>query len=447
MTTESKQAESKKVKKPWHPFLQGILWSFIVSSIVSIFGLLGASLVLFSPFSKSITDFLTDKKEKIVKVVKNKTSSSTPVRPISESNNLSRSVNILVLGVEPVIDRDLTENNSVFSGEIDTILLLHFDPVEKFLKLLSIPRDSLLETNNGEVDRLKNLNLENDAKTTAKIIGENLGNLTIDRYLRLTTETVAKLVDAVGGLEIFVPQAVSYEDKTQRLKIDLVAGWQTLDGKKTLQFLRYLDNNGDLGRVQRQQIAIAAFQKRLQNPTIVTRIPEAIEILKSNVDTNLSKEEILVLADFSAELSRDNLQMVLLSGRSNADGSWDIDNEKRDRTLAQFFGQSSTNNNVNNVDNDRNVTGLRISIQNTTGRSQLSEELLEYLNDRNFWNVRIIDDLPMELRETQIIAQTGNINLATKLQDILNFGRVNASATGDLDSEITIQIGDDFNGR
>jgi hypothetical protein len=93
------------------------------------------------------------------------------------------------------------------------------------------------------------------------------------------------------------------------------------------------------------------------------------------------------------------------------------------------------------------VTGLRISIQNTTGRSQLSEELLEYLNDRNFWNVRIIDNLPMELRETQIIAQTGNINLATKLQDILNFGRVNASATGDLDSEITIQIGNDFNGR
>jgi LCP family protein required for cell wall assembly len=444
MTTEPKQAESKKVKKPWHPFLQGILWSFIVSSIVSIFGLLGASLVLFSPFSKSITDFLTDKKEKIVKVVKNKTSSSTPVRPISESNNLLRSVNILVLGVEPIVDQDLTENSSVFSDEIDTILLLHFDPVEKSLKLLSIPRDSLLETNNGKVDRLKNLNLENDAETTAKIIGKNLGNLTIDRYLCLTTETVAKLVDAVGGLEIFVPQAVSYEDKTQRLKIDLVAGWQTLDGKKTLQFLRYLDSNGDLGRVQRQQIAIAAFQKRLQNPTIVTRIPEAINILKSNINTNLSKEETLVLADFSAELSSDNLQMLLLSGRSNADGSWNIDNEKRDRILAQFFGRSSTNNSVNN---DRNVTGLRISIQNTTGRSQLSEELLEYLNDRNFWNVRIIDNLPMELRETQIIAQTGNINLATKLQDILNFGRVNASATGDLDSEITIQIGNDFNGR
>jgi polyisoprenyl-teichoic acid--peptidoglycan teichoic acid transferase len=444
MTTESKQAESKKVKKPWHPFLQGILWSFIVSSIVSIFGLLGASLVLFSPFSETITQFLTDKKEKIVKVVKNKTSSPTPVKPISESNKLSRSVNILVLGVEPLVDRDLTANNSVFSGEIDTILLLHFDPVEQSLKLLSIPRDSLLETNNGKIDRLKNINLENDAETTAQIIGKNLGNLTIDRYLRLTTDTVTKLVDVVGGLEIFVPQAVSYEDKTQRLKIDLVAGWQTLDGEKTLQFLRYLDDNNDLGRVQRQQIAIAAFQKRLQNPTIITRIPEAIDILKSNVDTNLSKEETLVLADFSTELSRDNLQMLLLSGRSNTDGSWDIDSEKRDRTLAQFFGQSSINNNVNN---NSNVTGLQISIQNTTGRSQLSQKLLKYLNDRNFWNIRIIDDLPMELRETQIIAQTGDINLATKIQEILNFGRVNASATGDLDSEITIQIGDDFNSK
>ncbi len=440
MTNESEKVESKKVKKEWHPFVQGIFWSLVVSSIVSIFGMLGASLVLFSPFSEKITVFLTEKKEKLTGIMKKPSISPTVTQPISESNNLSRAVNILVLGVEPVINENVTEANSTFRGQIDTVLLLHFDPVDRSLKLLSIPRDSLVEIENGGVDRVKNLNIDNNGETTAKIISKNFRYLTIDRYLRLTTDAVAKLIDAVGGVEVFVPEAISYEDKTQKLKIDLVVGWQTLNGEKTLQFVRYLDNNGDLERVQRQQIAIEAFRKRLQNPTIVARIPEIISILRSNIDTNLSQEEILVLGNFSAELQRDNLQMILLAGATESDGSWLIDKTGRDRILNQFFGQFSTP--ISN--NNNNLTGARITIQNTTRRSQLSQELFDYLNKRNFWNVRIIDDLPMELRETQIIAQKGDIDLATQLKTFLNFGKINASSIGDLDSEITIQIGDDF---
>jgi polyisoprenyl-teichoic acid--peptidoglycan teichoic acid transferase len=435
------KVESKQVKKEWHPFLQGIFWSLVVSSIVSIFGILGASLVLFSPFSEKITSFLTDKTEKLTGIAKKSPNSPAITQPISESNSLSRAVNILVLGIEPFVNENIIGENNAFKGQIDTILLLHFDPVDRSLKLLSIPRDSLLETENRGVDRARNLNVKNDGEATAKIISKNFRDLTIDRYLRLNTDAVAKLIEAIGGVEVFVPQAISYEDKTQKLKIDLVAGWQTLNGEKTLQFLRYLDNNGDSGRVQRQQIAIEAFRKRLQNPTIITRIPEIVNIIQSNIDTNLNREELLVLANFSTELQRDNLQMVLLAGKADSDGSWHIDRDKRDRILNQFFARSSTVTNSNNDD----LIGAQITIQNTTTRSQLSQELFDYLRKRNFLNVRIVNDLPMELRETQIIAQKGNTSLATKLKKILNFGRINVSSTGDLDSEITIQIGDDFN--
>jgi polyisoprenyl-teichoic acid--peptidoglycan teichoic acid transferase len=431
----------KKSAKELSPFWQGLLWSIAIGSIVTIFGVLGASLVLFSPFSAQITTFLTN--------ITNKNQQTTPVQiapsvaaanePIDQNNNLSRAVNILVLGVEPTLDRDEAGENSTWSGRVDTIVLLRFDPVDRSLKLLSIPRDSWIVTGAGKAEKAGDLNQQGRVELTTEIIADNLNDLVIDRYIRLSPEALAELVDAVGGVEIYIPQAVSYQDRTQKLNIDLVAGWQTLDGNKALQFARYLDNSGDLGRVQRQQTLIAALYKRCQNPTILPRLSEIVRVLRQNIDTNLKREEMLALANFSSQLKPENLQMVLLSGKTRQDGSWRIDPRQRDKIIDRLFKGMATDNN-----NGSSLSSMRIAIQNTTTRSSLSQELLDYLVKQDFSNVYIVDDLPMELRETRIIAQQGNSDAADNLKTLLDFGKTEVSSTGDLNSDLTIQIGDDF---
>jgi len=359
---------------------------------------------------------------------------------------LARPVNILVLGIDRVLD--VPDNSEkVFRGRSDTMLLLRLDPTAHSVKMLSIPRDTRVEYPGLSISKINQANADGGVTLAARVVSRTLNNVPIDRYVRVTTSAFRELVDLVGGVEVFVPEPMFYTDKTQNLYINLDQGWQTLSGEQAEQFARFRkDNKGDIGRVQRQQALLKALRQRLQTPAVLTRLPQLLRVMDKYVDTNLSLEETLALVSFSLGLEQNDFKMVLLPGRFSTPREypasfWVIDPVGKDRIMSEYFAQ---NLKTPSSDISSSPDQLRIAIQNATNQPQLSQQVAQILHSKGFHNVYIVDDWPDPQRETEIIVQKGDTKAAIGLQKMLGLGKVESASIGDLKSDLTIRVGEDW---
>jgi hypothetical protein len=158
---------------------------------------------------------------------------------------------------------------------------------------------------------------------------------------------------------------------------------------------------------------------------------------------------MLALVGFGLKLEQDDFKMVLLPGRFSAPNEyigsyWLMDSVGRDRVMREYFQQ---NQGWSALDTSRLPNGVRIAIQNATGNPELSNRVAQYLAEKDFRNVYFIQDWPDKLRQTQIIVQQGDVEAATILKKALGIGKVEASSTGDIESDLTIRIGEDWLNR
>lgn len=426
--------QSKKNKPSGRSLIRWLVLgsAFVLTATIS--ATLGAALALFTPLSPFITpltqgfgakDDLWDR--------------GFPYK-------IARPVNILVMGIDRVPEAP-KNSATVFAGRSDTMLLLRLDPADNSLRMLSIPRDTQVNIPGVGLAKINDANVEGGAALAARVVSRSLNDVPIDRYVRVTTEAFRELVDLVGGIEVFVPYPMKYTDVTQNLNIDLEQGWQTLNGDQAEQFARFRkDKNGDIGRVQRQQALLKALRQRLVTPTVLPRLPQLMQVMQQYVDTNLSLEELLAIAGFGFKLQQDSVKMVLLPGRFSAPkeftGSyWLIDPSRRDRVMREYFQQNTAWTALEPEISSRSV---RIAIQNATDKPQLGQQVARYLASKNFRNVYLVKDWPDRQPQTQIIVQQGDLEAAATLKRILGLGRVEASSTGDIESDLTIRVGEDW---
>ena len=363
----------------------------------------------------------------------------------SSQYQLSRPVNILVMGIDPPLPGATNTSPDVFSGRSDTILLLRLNPNTKFIRVLSIPRDSQVVIPGIGLEKISLANATGGPALAARVVSRSLNNVPIDRYVRITTGAFQQLVELLGGVEVFVPQRMSYKDATQHMEINLAPGWQTLNGNQAEDFARFRDSSvGDLARVQRQQTLIAALRDRLTSPTVLPRLPKLIRIMQNYIDTNLSLQEILALVNFEVELEQDNFQMVLLPGNlsslSKDPSSYWLDPGGQDRVMGEYFGV-----NLIGAKKTRSLNTLKIAVQNASEEPNLSQRVVKYLKQRGFEKVKIVSDWPDQQRQTQIIVQRGDLKAAADLKNVLGLGKIEAASIGDLKSDLTIRVGNDWN--
>ena len=360
--------------------------------------------------------------------------------------NVTRPVNILVMGVD--LPDGGTSGGDLFANRSDTMLLTRINPDRGSVDLLSIPRDTQVDIPGEGIAKINHANFAGGPELVAQTIQTNLAPVPIDRYVRVSTEALRELVDLLGGVEVMVPQRMVYEDVTQGLKIDLEVGWQTLNGDQAEQFARFrADGNGDIGRVQRQQILIKAIRERLTHPTVIPRLPQIARVMMRYVDTNLTLEEILALANVALEMQPDDLQMVMLPGRFSSPSEyiasyWIFDPVATQQVMNDFF-QLDNVALLSSSDNQA-ITQLPIAVQNATGTEQVAAEVADYLRQEGFRNVYVTANWSGELQRTQVIAQRGDLESAAVLTSVLGTGQVVAESTGDLQSELTIRIGQDW---
>lgn len=85
-----------------------------------------------------------------------------------------------------------------FSGRSDTMLLVRLNPETNSITLLSIPRDSRVRLPDGHYDKINSANPLGGVSWVKQVIEDNF-SVTVDYYVRVSTEALRKLVDAVGG--------------------------------------------------------------------------------------------------------------------------------------------------------------------------------------------------------------------------------------------------------
>jgi len=381
-------------------------------------------------------------------------------QPISTGGNLrlprlTRPVNIMVLGMK-VLTSDVNEVppelqdvgyhalvNS-FDGLSDTMLLLRFNPQNEQLVVMSVPRDTRTYVR-GSLTKLNEANRYGGPSLAAESVSDLLGGVAIDRYVRINVQGVEKLVDALGGVTVNVPKDMKYQDDSQHLYINLKAGEQTLTGDQALQFLRFrYDENGDIGRIQRQQMLMRAMVEQALNPTTIARLPKILSVIQDNVDTNLTVEELLALVGYSAQINRSNMHMLMLPGDFSRPSDyslsyWIPDYDKIDTVVDQYFGYG-TRQTLRSSD----PAYTRVAIQDSTDDQAAVESLRETLRDSGYTNVYVDQDWNDPLPITRIVAQQGDITSAEMIHRYLGVGEVRVESTGVLNSDITIQLGQDW---
>lgn len=378
---------------------------------------------------------------------------------------LSRPVNILVLGIK-VLTSDLKDQpvpeelgyhalvNS-FDGLSDSMLVIRLDPQKEKLSVLSVPRDTKVNLEGYGDRKINHANEYGGPALAASAVSDLLGGIPIDRYVRVNVQGVEKLIDALGGVNMFVPKDMKYNDFSQHLYIDLKKGQQHLDGEKAVQFLRYrYDGLGDISRVQRQQLLMRAVTEQALRPATVVKVPKILDIIKSHIDTNLTVKELMALSNFAANTERSDVQMVMLPGDFNDPEervSYWLPNHRRiNKITNQHFAFDQTtdldeeNSLYSQENSQRDFTTTRIAIQNSLEDPYVARKMLSRLREAGYHRSYISQNWDEPLKVTKIVAQTGDTIRADALKNTLGIGEVLVESTGSLRSDVTIQIGEDW---
>jgi len=366
---------------------------------------------------------------------------------------LTRPVNVLVMGVKVLttdVDNAPPELSKLpyqalvnsFDGLTDTMLLIRFNPDAKKLAVLSIPRDTKTEIPGFGVSKINAANVRGGPALAARSVSELLDGVGIDRYVTINVQGVEALVEALGGVTVYVPKDMKYQDDSQHLYINLKAGKQHLNGKQVLQLLRFrYDAYGDIGRIQRQQMVMRSLMEQALNPTTLARLPKILSVIQSYVDTNLSVEELVALVGFASRTTRPNVQMMLVPGDFNSPDEtlsyWLPDPARIKTMMAQYFETGSV------LPSATSPANLKIVVQDSTRRSGAVQALLNQLQQSGYARVDLDQPYSEPLSVTRIVAQQGDLESAEALRRQLGFGEVRIESTGDLSSDITIQLGQD----
>jgi LCP family protein required for cell wall assembly len=359
---------------------------------------------------------------------------------------LDRSLHILILGLDrpdPVLLG--TGDQDRFNTRSDTILLARFDPQARRMTVLSIPRDTRVRLPGFGVAKINAANVVGGPALTAQVVSQLLGGIPIDRYVRLNTEALEALIDAVGGVEVYVPEPMHYVDRTQQLFITLQPGWHRLNGKQAHHFARFRHDQlglGDIGRVQRQQELLRALSRELLSPAVWPRIPKVLQVVRAHLDTNLTWEEVLSLAKFLLTYGGDRMDLVLLPGRFSQAGEfatsyWLPDLAGIRRVAAAHFGLEAE---VTPIPPQH----LRIAVQNATGKPGMARRMVQELVRQGYAQAFAVEDSPRVLPRTEILAQSGDREGAKQVRAAIGLGELRVESTGVLNSDVTIRLGQDW---
>ena len=256
----------------------------------------------------------------------------------SASSEPAKPINILVLGV------DMREGDV---GRSDTIFVMSLNREDNVATMLSIPRDSRVMIPGHGWDKINHAYAYGEGKLTRRTV-ENLLDVKMDYLVEIESQGVVKMIDALGGVEIDVEKRMYYEDPWDDnggLVIDLKPGKQTLDGNKAVQYVRYRDEEGDIGRAKRQQKFLAAAMDAVASPLTLFRLPRIIYACASAIETDMPMLEMIKLLPTVVIASYNGMEKIFADGEPTyicGVSYWALDTQNLRAKMARIAGESQS---------------------------------------------------------------------------------------------------------
>lgn len=232
--------------------------------------------------------------------LKNKLMGDSIKPRLSEQDQLKGRTNIIVMGVDSRVD-DV--------GRSDTLMVFMIDPKSEKVEVMSVPRDTLVKIPGHGWDKINHAYAYGGHKLTRATVEDFLG-IKVDHYVLIDIQGFQGIVDAIGGVDINVEKRMYYEDPwdDSPLVIDFQPGMQHMDGQKAMEYVRYRDEEGDIGRIARQQQFIKAVYDKVTSPANIPNLPRLTAVLAKMVKTDVYASKVPGLANSLVKAVKNGLK-------------------------------------------------------------------------------------------------------------------------------------------
>lgn len=223
-----------------------------------------------------------------------------------ENVNVSENINLLVLGKDDASDL------------ADAVVLLNVDTTAKSVTCLQIPRDTYIELDGLNYKKVNGLSKQLGSDAAAcKVISETMG-VHIDGYISVDLAAVRKIVDTLGGIELYVPMDMDYDDPYQDLSIHIKKGYQRLSGDEAVGFIRYRDGylRADVARMDAQKIFLSALAKKMTSQIASKDIMPLLNLAVKYVKTDLTVVELFSLCTVMLKVVPKDINFATMPGEA-----------------------------------------------------------------------------------------------------------------------------------
>ena len=226
---------------------------------------------------------------------------------MNPNERLALKKNIMVMGVD-----ERPEDHD--KGRSATLFVVMFDSEKKQANLLSIPRDTRVHIPKYGWDKINHAYAFGGRELSQKTVEEFLG-IKIHNYVMVNFKGFEGLVDAIGGVDVNIERDMYYRDSWDGFTIDLKKGKQHLDGRTAIQFVRYRDEEGDIGRVRRQQKFFMSAYDKVASAGIILKVPGRTKQLASMIKTDMPVKDMVNLGRVLHSMSKEkSLKVATVPG-------------------------------------------------------------------------------------------------------------------------------------
>lgn len=399
--------------------------AFILIFSISVFGYVYFK---YGSFLGQVFDIVKDVKQDVIKVEK--------------------PINVLLLGM------DIGDTNDVGNKDIkrtDTIILANFDPITKEAKLISIPRDTRVKIE-GKSQKI-NAAYPIGGEKLVKDIVSNMLDVKVDYVVKVDYEGFRGIIDAIGGVDMYIEQDMNYDDPGQDLHIHFNEGETVhLDGQKAEEFFRWRKNNdgtglanGDIDRIKNQQKLMNAVIDKVLSVSMITKIDNVVDVLNKNIETDLPLDVTVAYGLKALETDSSNIQMVTLPGEGKyvGDVSYYIPDEKATKELKSELNNSDLSGRKNVIPSLAREE-LSIKVLNCTKINGLAANVQKELNENGYPKVDVGNGESRETSQILIKDESSRVFMENdlKIKDIKKGIPSKYDSNGNYD--VIILLGKDF---
>lgn len=305
----------------------------------------------------------------------------------------------------------------------DTIMMVSLNLESKKAAAVSVPRDTFVTAPDGVSGKINATYARGGVELLAGTLEQTLG-LRPDYYVVLKDTAVKNIVNAVGGVWVETIDFLKYKDSWGGLNIDLPAGRQFINGEQAVGFVRFREVNtytlnrfgyrvaipnvkhskeeGDLRRTQRQQQLLQAIAGQAATPQNLLRLNEIAEVGFGELETNLTRPQMMALGVAMARNGTSGFNSVTLPGDGGYRyGAYYYDLElDKSKTLVNWMlkGDEAAGNALVNVMvlNASNVAGVARATSSYLGRRGYSIQGFNTANQPQTGSVLIYKTAALE---------------------------------------------------